>query len=120
MTPSTTNPHRTVTAAAPAAVAVAALAALALAALAITGHHILGADALKAAGGFKDVKPIQGVGNFVDALKGNLSWLVITALTLVVLVVGFLFMVGHSRAHDFAIRVIVGVAIVACAGGIVA
>ena len=58
--------------------------------------------------------------HFIDALKGNLSWLFITGLVLVILVVGGLFMAGHSRAHDFAIRVVVGVAIIACSGGIVA
>ena len=41
-------------------------------------------------------------------------------LILVIITVGFLFMTGHSRAHDYAWRVVVGVAIVACAGGIVA
>ena len=75
-------------------------AALAVAVLALKGHHMPAAHALKAAGGFRDVKPIEGVGNFVDALKGNLSWLFITGLILVI--------------------VVVGVAIVACAGGIVA
>lgn len=76
--------------------------------------------ALKAAGGFKDIKPIEGFSHFVDALQGNLSWLFITVLILVVLTVGFLFMSGHSRAHEYALRVIVGAAIVASAGGIVA
>jgi hypothetical protein len=100
--------------------AAGACASLALAALALRGYHLPTAEALKAAGGFKDVKPIEGIGNFVDQLKGNLSWLFITALILVIVTVGFLFMTGHSRAHDYAIRVVVGCAIVACAGGIVA
>lgn len=84
----------------------------------MTDIALLGA--LKAAGGFKNLKPIQGFGNFVDALQGNLAWLLITALVLVVLVVGGLFMTGHSRAHELAVRVVIGAAIVACAGGIVA
>ena len=100
--------------------AATALACAVLVALALSGHHILEAHALKAAGGFKDVKPIEGVGNFIDALKGNLSWLFITALILVIVTVGFLFMAGHHRAHDYALRVVIGCAIVACAGGIVA
>jgi hypothetical protein len=102
------------------AVILSIAAAAMLVALALGGHHVLDAYALKAAGGFKDVKPIEGVSHFVDALQGNLSWLFITALILVIVTVGFLFMAGHSRAHDYALRVVVGVAIVACAGGIVA
>ena len=53
-------------------------------------------------------------------LKGNVSWLFVTGLILVIIVVGGMFMTGHSRAHDFALRVVIGAAIVACAGGIVA
>jgi hypothetical protein len=116
----TNNPAPRQSPAATALVAATTLACLALVALALSGHHILEAHALKAAGGFKDVKPIQGISHFVDALQSNLSWLFITALILVVVTVGFLFMAGHSRAHDYALRVVVGVAIVACAGGIVA
>jgi hypothetical protein len=100
--------------------AAAGIACFALLASALGGHHLLEAHALKAAGGFKDVKPIEGVGNFIDALKGNLSWLFITALILVIVTVGFLFMAGHHRAHDYALRVVIGCAIVACASGIVA
>ena len=98
------------------ALTTAAGAALLLAATQAQGQIA----ALKAAGGFKDVKPIEGVSRFVDGLQGNLSWLFITALILVVLTVGFLFMSGHSRAHEYALRVVVGAAIVASAGGIVA
>ena len=102
------------------AVVLTAAAAIALIALALSGHHFFEAHALKAAGGFKDVKPIEGISHFVDGLQSSLSWLFITALILVIITVGFLFMAGHSRAHDYALRVVVGVAIVACAGGIVA
>lgn len=116
--PSARTPKRL--SAAIAGAAVTCIAAGLLIALALATHHHTELYALKAAGGFKDIKPIEGIGSFISALQGNLSWLLVTALTLVVLVVGFLFMVGHSRAHDFAIRVVVGVAIVACAGGIVA
>ncbi len=76
--------------------------------------------ALKAAGGFKNLTPIQGFGHFVDALQGNLAWLLVTILVLLILIVGGLFMAGHSRAHEFAVKVLVGAAIVASAGGIVA
>jgi bacteriorhodopsin len=82
--------------------------------------HILQLAALKAAGGFHDIKPIEGVSHFIDALQSNLAWLLITALILVILVLGGLFFVGNSNAHRYAMNVMLGVAIVACAGGIVA
>lgn len=76
-------------------------------------------EALNAAGAFKGT-PIDGVQNFVDKLKGNIVWLGGTAMGLVIAVVGILFMAGHSRAHDVAIRTIAGLAILASISGIVA
>jgi hypothetical protein len=75
--------------------------------------------ALNAAGAFSGT-PISGVQNFVDKLKGNLVWLGGTAMGLVIAVVGIMFMAGHSRAHDIAIRTIAGLAILASISGIVA
>ena len=75
--------------------------------------------ALNAAGAFKG-EAISGVANFVDKLKGNLVWLGGTAMGLVIAVVGIMFMAGHSRAHDIAIRTIAGLAILASISGIVA
>jgi len=75
--------------------------------------------ALNAAGAFKGT-PIDGVQNFVDKLKGNIVWLGGTAMGLVIAVVGIMFMAGHSRAHDIAIRTIAGLAILASVSGIVA
>jgi len=75
--------------------------------------------ALNAAGAFNGT-PISGVQNFVDKLKGNLVWLGGTTMGLVVAVVGIMFMAGHSRAHDVAIRTIAGLAILASISGIVA
>jgi hypothetical protein len=75
--------------------------------------------ALNAAGAFAGT-PISGVQTFVDKLKGNLVWLGGTAMGLVVAVVGIMFMAGHSRAHDVAIRTLVGLAILASISGIVA
>jgi hypothetical protein len=76
-------------------------------------------NALDAAGAFKG-EAIGGVANFVDKLKGNLVWLGGTAMGLVIAVVGIMFMAGHSRAHDIAIKTIVGLAILASISGIVA
>jgi hypothetical protein len=97
---------------------VCGLVALALgAAMLLTqGGHL---DALNAAGAFKGT-PISGVQNFVEKLKGNVVWLGGTAMGLVIAVVGIMFMAGHSRAHDIAIRTIAGLAILASISGIVA
>jgi len=81
----------------------------------LVGH----AHALQAAGAFKGT-PISGVQTFVDKLRDNLVWLGGTAMGLVIAVVGIMFMAGHSRAHDLAIRTIVGLAILASISGIVA
>jgi PASTA domain len=97
-------------------VGVAALTFLVtLLAVLLLGH----AHALQAAGAFNGT-PISGVQTFVDKLRGNLVWLGGTAMGLVIAVVGIMFMAGHSRAHDLAIRTIVGLAILASISGIVA
>jgi hypothetical protein len=75
--------------------------------------------ALDAAGAFNGT-PISGVQTFVDKLRGKLVWLGGTAMGLVIAVVGIMFMAGHSRAHDLAIRTIAGLAILASISGIVA
>ena len=83
---------------------------------AVSGGHL---DALKAAGAFHGT-PIGGVETFVEKLKGSLVWLGGTGMGLVVAVVGIMFMAGHSRAHDVAIKTIAGLAILASVSGIVA
>jgi len=88
---------------------------VAIAAL-LPGPHL---HALNAAGAFNGT-PISGVQTFVEKLKGNLVWLGGTAMGLVIAVVGIMFMAGHSRAHDLAIRTIAGLAILASISGIVA
>ncbi|HWJ49604.1 MAG TPA: hypothetical protein VNR42_01210 [Solirubrobacteraceae bacterium] len=82
----------------------------------LCGGH---ADALQAAGAFKG-EEIGGVAHFVEKLKGNLVWFGGTAMGLVVAVVGIMFMAGHSRAHDVAIKTIAGLLILASISGIVA
>jgi len=95
----------------------------ALATIAIGAAAVLAPDghlhALEAAGAFKG-EAIGGVADFVSKLKGNLVWLGGTAMGLVIAVVGIMFMAGHSRAHDLAIRTLVGLAILASISGIVA
>jgi hypothetical protein len=100
-------------------------ASIALALGAVTGLLMLVVfpdsplHALNAAGAFKG-EAIGGIANFVDKLKGNIVWLGGTAMGLVIAVVGIMFMAGHSRAHDIAIRTIAGLAILASISGIVA
>ena len=57
--------------------------------------------ALNAAGAFNGT-PISGVQNFVEKLKGSLVWLGGTAMSLVIAVVGIMFMAGHpgTRHRD--------------------
>ena len=105
----------------PVAVAVAGCGVLTmlLGLLALGIHPQVRMHALNAAGAFSGT-PISGVQNFVDKLEGNLVWLGGTAMGLIIAVVGIMFMAGHSRAHDIAIRTIAGLAILASISGIVA
>ena len=97
----------------------AVLAGVVLGAVIVAFLPHAGSQALNAAGAFNGT-PISGVQTFVDRLKGNLVWLGGTAMGLVIAVVGIMFMAGHSRAHDLAIRTIAGLAILASISGIVA
>jgi len=100
----------------PMTVVVAALTFLVTLLIVLVVGHV---HALQAAGAFNGT-PISGVQTFVDRLRGNLVWLGGTAMGLVIAVVGIMFMAGHSRAHDLAIRTVVGLAILASISGIVA
>ena len=93
-------------------------AALALAALALIGAHPE-ALVLKAAGAFNGGS-ISGVANFIDAIKGNLLWLTGTIVGLAVVVIGVMFLMGHSRAQDYAIKGLLGLLIIGAASGIAA
>jgi hypothetical protein len=75
--------------------------------------------ALNAAGAFKGT-PIPGVQAFVEKIKGSLVWLGITCASLVVAVIAIMFMAGHSRAHDHAVKTLLGLGILASVSGIVA
>jgi len=96
--------------------ALAAITGSAVALVLLPSAHT---HALQAAGAFNG-ESIGGISNFVDKLRGNLVWLGGTAMGLVIAVVGIMFMAGHSRAHDLAIRTLIGLAILASISGIVA
>ncbi len=100
-------------------VAVGALLGLLIGVAVIGAFPDAHAHALNAAGAFHGTA-ISGVQNFVEKLKGSIVWLGGTAMSLVIAVVGIMFMAGHSRAHDVAIKTIAGLAILASISGIVA
>jgi hypothetical protein len=76
-------------------------------------------DALKAAG-LAGGTAIGGVAGFFDALKSNLVWLGVTVVGFALVLIAILFLSGHSRAHDIALKVGVGVFLLVAAPGIVA
>jgi hypothetical protein len=77
-----------------------------------------GAHALQAAGLTSKSGAIGGVDTFVANLTDNVKWLVATGIGLAIAIVGLLFMTGHSRAHDIAIKAGLGAAIIVGLGGI--
>ena len=99
--------------------AVGALVGLAIGVAVVVVFPDAHSHALNSAGAFHGT-PISGVQNFVEKLKGSLVWLGGTVMGLVIAVVALMFMAGHSRAHDVAIKTIVGLAILASISGIVA
>ena len=107
--------RRTVQVAAAACALIGLLVGVVLVGVFPDGH----VHALDSAGAFNGT-PISGVQNFIEKLKGNLVWFGGTAMGLVIAVVALMFMAGHSRAHDVAIKTIVGLAILASISGIVA
>lgn len=81
------------------------------------GTQIVGA--LNAAG-VTGGTPIAGLGQFVTRLRGNLVWVAVTVVGIAVIGIGLLFLFGHSRAQDYAIKALMGAAIIASGSGIVA
>ena len=79
------------------------------------GHvHALQAAGLTQSGG-----AIAGVAQFANALTDNIKWLVATLIGLAIGVVGLLFAMGHTRAHDIAIKAAIGAGIIVGLGGII-
>lgn len=77
------------------------------------------ADALRAAG--VNGKAPSGAGaiqGFVSTITENALWIIGTTATLALLLVGALFFFGHSRAQDYAARILVGAVLIVAAPGI--
>ena len=98
-----------------AAVDVALIVICISACVALIGHvHALQAAGLTQSGG-----AIGGIDQFANSLTDNIKWLVATLIGLAIGVVGLLFAMGHSRAHDLAIKVAIGAGIIVGLGGII-
>lgn len=90
--------------------------------LVVGAEALLGAQIVSAlsAAGVDGGTPVAGFANFVKALKGNLVWVAVTVVSIAVIGIGLLFLFGHSRAQDYAIKALAGAAIIASGTGIVA
>ena len=91
-------------------------------AVVVAGEVIFGAQVVGAlsAAGVTGGTPIAGLTNFIGKIKANLIWVAVTVMGIAVIGIGLLFLFGHSRAHDYAIKALLGAAIVASGTGIVA
>ncbi len=82
----------------------------------LSGGHV---EALKAAG-LAGGSAIGGVAGFFSALTSHLMWLGVTVIGFAITLIAILFLSGHSRAHEIALKVGVGVFLLIAAPGIVA
>jgi hypothetical protein len=82
----------------------------------LLGGHV---EALKAAG-LAGGSAISGVAGFFTALTSNLVWLGVTVIGFAIVLIAILFLSGHSRAHEIALKVGIGVFLLIAAPGIVA
>lgn len=88
----------------------------------LAGEVLLGTQLVSAlnAAGVAGGTPIAGLGDFIAKIHDSLLWLAVTVVGVAVIGIGLLFLLGHSRAQDYAIKALIGAAIIASGGGIVA
>ncbi len=72
------------------------------------------------AAGLAGGSAISGVAGFFSALTQNLVWLGVTVIGFAILLIAILFLSGHSRAHEIALKIGIGVFLLIAAPGIVA
>ncbi len=85
--------------------------------LVLIGAHV---HALDAAGAFAGRgRGIAGIKKFVDAIKADLIWVLGVCSGLAVVIVGGMFMMGHTRAQDYAMRAAIGFLVLAGGTGVV-
>ena len=79
------------------------------------------AQALRAAGVNGTAPANAGaIRDFVAGITDNALWLIGTVATLSILVIGGLFFFGHSRAADYALKILIGAVVIVSAPGIAA
>ena len=77
------------------------------------------ADALRASGVTgKPPENAAAITKFVSTITENALWVIGTVAVLAIVVIGGLFFFGHSRAADFALRILIGAVIIVAAPGI--
>jgi len=79
------------------------------------------AEALRAAGLNGQAPPNAGaIQGFVSAITDNALWLIGTIAALAFVVIGGLFVFGHTRAQDYAAKIAIGAVIIVSAPGLAA
>ena len=78
-------------------------------------------DSLRAAGLNGTAPPNAGeFKSFISQMTDNAIWIVGTSVLLGLVLIGGLFLFGHSRAQDYAAKVALGVGLIILAPGIAA
>lgn len=79
------------------------------------------AGALRAAGVTgRPPENAEAITKFVGAITDNALWVIGTIAVLAVVVIGGLFFFGHSRAQDYALKILIGAVVIVSAPGIAA
>lgn len=79
------------------------------------------ADALRAAGVTgRAPENAAAITKFVSTITDNALWVIGTIAVLAVVVIGGLFFFGHSRAADYALKILIGAVVIVSAPGIAA
>jgi hypothetical protein len=79
------------------------------------------AHALRAAGVTGTAPANAGaITTFVSTITDNALWVIGTIAVLAVVVIGGLFFFGHSRAQDYALKILIGAVVIVSAPGIAA
>jgi len=62
----------------------------------------------------------DAITRFVSTITDNALWVIGTIAVLAVVVIGGLFFFGHSRAADYALKILIGAVVIVSAPGIAA